>query len=67
MLVLCAKKNSENKERYYNGKYFVCGKNHALDISGIAATQVEKYISALYKYLETTPERGTINYYTKTI
>lgn len=68
MKVLVAKRKNENKLRYYNGKCFVIGKNHAIDISIMNTEEtINKYIEALYKHLETTPETGTIDYYTMDI
>ena len=68
MLVLCAKRKTEKKERFYNGRCFVCGKSRAVDISGIEKNKIDDYIMQLYAYLETIPhERGTIDYYTKEI
>lgn len=68
MKVLIAKRKNENKLRYYNGKCFVIGKNHAVDISIMNNEEtINKFINALYKHLETTPEAGTIEYYTANI
>ena len=67
MKVLVAKRKTENKLRYYNGKCFVVGKNRAIDISGNDEETINNYIEALYKRLETTPEAGTIDYYTMDI
>lgn len=68
MKVLVAKRKTENKLRYYNGKCFVIGKNRAVDISIMNTEEtINKYIEALYKHLETTPEAGTIDYYTMDI
>ena len=63
MKVLAAKKKTENKIRYYNGKYFVIGKKNAIDISNNSEETINKYIEALYKYLETTFEKDTIDYF----
>ena len=63
MKVLVAKRKTENKLRYYNGKYFVIGKSRAVDISNNSEETINNYIEALYKHLETTPEAGTIEYY----
>ena len=65
MKVLVAKRKNENKLRYYNGKCFVIGKNRAVDVGKMNTEEtINKYIEALYKYLETTPEAGTIDYFT---
>lgn len=68
MKVLVAKRKNENKLRYYNGKCFVIGKNRAVDISVRNSEEtINKFIEALYKRLETTPEAGTIDYFTMDI
>ena len=68
MKVLVAKRKNENKLRYYNGKCFVIGKSRAIDIEKMNSEEtINKYIQALYKYLETTPEAGTIGYFTMDI
>lgn len=67
MKVLVAKRKTENKLRYYNGKCFVIGKSRAVDISNNSEETINKYIEALYKHLETTPEAGTIEYFTMDI
>ena len=61
--VLVAKRKTEKKIRYFNGKMFVIGKTRAVDISNNSDEVINKYINALYEYLETTPEAGTIDYY----
>lgn len=54
--------------RYYNGKCFVIGKNRAIDIGKMNSEEtINNYIEALYKHLETTPEAGTIDYFTMDI
>ena len=64
MKVLVAKRVNEKKLRYYNGKMFVIGKNRAIDISIRNSEEtIQKFIKALYDYLETTAEKGTIEYY----
>lgn len=68
MKVLVAQRKGEKKLRYYNGRQFVIGKNRAVDISIMNTEEtINKYIKALYKHLETTPEDGTIDYYTMDI
>ena len=65
MKVLVAQRKGEKKLRYYNGRQFVIGKNRAIDIGKMNTEEtINKYIEALYKYLETTPEAGTIDYFT---
>ena len=68
MKLLVAKIKNENKLRYYNGKCFVIGKSRAIDI-GVRNSEetINKFIEALYKHLETTPEAGTIDYFTMDI
>ena len=63
MKVLVAKRKGENKLRYYNGKMFVIGKSRAVDISRNSGEVIQEYIKTLYDYLETLPERGTIDYF----
>ena len=64
MKVLVAKRVNENKLRYYNGKMFVVGKSRAVDISiRNSEENIQIFIKALYDYLETTAEKGTIEYY----
>ena len=64
MKVLVAKRVNENKLRYCNGKMFVVGKNRAIDISIRNSEEtIQNFINALYEYLETTSEKGTIEYY----
>lgn len=68
MKVLVAKRKTENKLRYYNGKCFVVGKSRAVDIGKMNSEEtINKYIESLYKHLESTPEAGTIDYYTMDI
>lgn len=68
MKVLVAKRKDEKKLRYYNGKMFVVGKNRAIDISIRNSDEtIQKYIEALYDYLETTAEKGMYEYYTMDI
>ena len=68
MKVLVAKRKNENKLRYYNGKCFVICKSRAIDVGKMNTEEtINKYIEALYKYLETTPEAGTIDYFTMDI
>lgn len=64
MKLLVAKKKDENKLRYYNGKKFVIGKSRAIDVSIRNNDEtIQKFIDKLYEYLETTVERGTIDYF----
>lgn len=64
MKLLVAKKKDENKLRYYNGKMFVIGKSRAIDVSIRNNDEtIQKFIDKLYEYLETTVERGTIDYF----
>ena len=68
MKVLVAKRINEKKLRYYNGKMFVVGKNRAIDISIRNSEEtIQKFIKALYDYLETTAEKGMYEYYTMDI
>ena len=67
MTVLVAKRKNEKVLRYYNGKRFVIGKSRAIDISMNSKETISKYIKALYDYLDTTCERGTIDYFTMDI
>ena len=68
MKVLVAQRKDEKKLRYYNGRQFVIGKSRAVDIGKMNTEEtINKYIETLYKYLETTPEAGTIDYYTMDI
>ena len=68
MKVLVAKRKTENKLRYYNGKCFVVGKGRAVDIGKMNSEEtINNYIEALYRHLETTPEAGTIDYFTMDI
>ena len=68
MKVLVAQRKGENKLRYYNGRQFVIGKSRAVDVGKMNTEEtINKYIEALYKHLETTPEAGTIDYYTMDI
>ena len=48
MKVLVAKRKTENKLRYYNGKCFVIGKNRAIDIS-IMNTEETSSIAKTYE------------------
>lgn len=64
MKLLVAKKKDENKLRYYNGKMFVVGKSRAIDVSIRNSDEtIQEFINNLYDYLETTAERGTIDYF----
>ena len=68
MKVLVAQRKGEKKLRYYNGRQFVIGKNRAVDIGKMNNEEtINKYIQALYDYLATTPEAGTIEYFTMDI
>ena len=68
MKVLVAKRKNETKLRYYNGKCFVIGKSRAVDVGKVNTEEtINKFIENLYKYLDTTPERGTIDYFTMDI
>lgn len=68
MTVLVAQRKGEKKLRYYNGRRFVIGKSRAIDIGKMNSEEtINKYIDALYKHLETTPEVGTIDYFTMNI
>ena len=68
MKVLVAQRKGEKKLRYYNGRQFVIGKSRAVDVGKMNTEEtINKYIEALYKSLETTPEAGTIDYFTMDI
>ena len=68
MKVLVAQRKGEKKLRYYNGRQFVIGKSRAVDVGKMNTEEtINKYIQALYEYLETTPEAGTIDYFTMDI